>query len=720
MKTVLHARELEGRLTPAVAIDSACETYAWALVNTLRANPSAFADDVQGLVNGTVDSALGVAKTDPVVSDLKGMVGRATYPANYSAALARMRTTPGAGPLAWDETLENRAGQHVEWMKVNGFAHTGQTGHGSAIPGFASNDAAPTDVWGYGPPTYQSWGEDIGWAVGSMSATKAAYNAGGLNLAGFQQRAAFLDTMGYVLELNSGSLGHLEDLLGRDTGSSPTLPSFNVFGADIDLYEAPSQYEAQDGVPEAWVSAHRFGLYRPNGTGGFVAGLVYQDRNGNAFFDTSEGAAITVNIRDAAGRGVTDTLTASNNGAFSEYLPDGTYTVTASAGGAVLASKTVTVADSNAWAGLVVAGIGRPTVTGPAGTRPALRPTVAWNPVDAATSYQVRVDDVSAGTPNLFPDAATTATSWSPPGDLVSGRGYTVLVRALRGTAPGPWSSQHPFTIGTPATTGPGATVASLRPTLSWTAVAGAMYQIRVNDLTTGESNIFPDAATTDLHWTVPGDLVSGRTYQWQVRAVSAGTFGAWSPSSTVTVARPTPTGPATGVGAMRPAFTWTPVGESTAYVIRVNDGSAGVTGLYTARVTDPIWAPPANLVSGRNYSWQVRAVNGDGLGAWTLPVSFAVGKAVPIGPGGPEAGLRPTFTWAGLAGAAAYQVRVDDLTSGQAKLYVPLVSVDQAWTPPVNLTSGHAYCWCVRAVVPGPKGAWYGAWSPSKDFQVM
>ena len=32
------------------------------------------------------------------------------------------------------------------------------------------------------------------------------------------------------------------------------------------------------------------------------------------------------------------------------------------------------------------------------------------------------------------------------------------------------------------------------------------------------------------------------------------------------------------------------------------------------------------------------------------------VGKAVAIGPGGPVSGLRPTFTWAGLAGATAAQ----------------------------------------------------------------
>lgn len=720
MKSVLRVWELEDRLTPAVAIDTAYETYGWALVNTLRANPPAFADNVQGLVDSTVNSALGYAKADPVVTDLKAMISRATHPSNYAAALALMRATPSAGPLAWDETLANQAGIHVDWMKVNGFSHTGETGHRPAIPGFTSNDSAPADTWGYGPPTYLSWGEDIGWAAGYLSATKAAYNAGGVNLAGLQQRAAFLDTIGYALELNSSGLGHLESLLGRDSGSSASLPSFNVFGADFDLYEAPRQFEAQDGVPEAWISTHRFGLYRPNGTGGFVAGIAYQDLNGNGTFDVNEGAAVTLNIRDVAGHGVTDTLAAGNFGAFSEYLPDGTYTVTASAAGAVLAIRSVTIADNNAWADMVIAGVDRPAVTSPTGAQQTQRPTVTWNPVHGATAYQVRVDDTTAGTANLFPNTATTTTSWSPPADLVSGRGYTILVRALRGTAPGPWSNPTAFVLGTPRAAGPEVIAATLRPTLSWTAVAGATYQVRVNDLTTGLSNIFPNAATTDTSWMVPGDLVSGRSYQWQVRAVNATGLGAWSAPSTLTIGRPTPTGPVTGVGAVRPAFTWTPVGGATAYAIRVSDVSAGTGTLDTAQVTDPVWVPPANLVSGRTYSWQVRALNAGGRGAWTPPASFTVGRAVAIGPGGSVSGLRPTFTWAGLAGSTLYQVRVDDLTTGQTDEFRPLVAVDQAWTPGLDLVHGHTYRWWVRVAVPDVHGAWNGAWSMAKVFRIV
>jgi hypothetical protein len=720
MKTFLRVQQCEDRLAPAAAIDSAPETYAWTLVNHLRQNPAAFADSLHGLVNGTVDAALGYSKADPVVSDLQAMVNRASYPANYPAALALMRSTPAAGPLAWDETAERRAGVHVEWMKANGFAHTGSTGPRNAIPGFASNNSAPTDTWGYGPPTYQSWGENIGWAVGSLSASKAAYNSGGLTLTGLQQRAAFLDTVAYILELNSGGLGHLQSLLGRDSGSSASLPSFNVMGADSDLYEAPALYETQDGVPEAWLSTHRFGLYRPNGTGGFAAGVVYQDANTNGFFDAGEGAVVTVDIRDAAGRGVTDTLTPSDHGAFSEYLANGTYTVRVSANGALLATRAISISNNNAWTGIAVSGLDRPTVTGPAGTQGRLRPTVTWAPTAGATAYQVRIDDLSASVSNLFPTAATTDVSWSPPSDLVSGRNYSVLVRALRGTAPGPWSSPAAFSIAMPTVTGPTATVGTLRPTLTWNGVPGATYLVRVNDPAAGLRDIFPGAVTTATSWTVPADLASGRLYRWQVRAVNADGFGAWTPLAAFSVARPTPTGPGNGVGAMRPAFTWTPIHGATGYQVRVNDTSAGQWGIFTGQTSDPIWSPPTSLISGRTYTWQVRAMNAAGLGGWSPVARFTLARAVAIGPGGTVGGLRPTFTWAGLAGSTTYQVRVDNLTTGQTNVFLPTVSMDQAWTPGTDLTRGHTYRWWVRAMTPGPNGSWYGAWSLPKDFQVV
>src|SRR5262249_23231351 len=149
MKTVLRVCEFEDRLVPAVAIDTAPDAYAWALVHTLRQNPTALADKLHGLVSGTGPSACRFKHSEPGSPDLKAMINNAAVPTNYDASLSLMRSTPGAGPLAWDETLENRADSHTDWMKTDGFAHTGTTGDRIAIPGFTKNDSAAPDVWGY-------------------------------------------------------------------------------------------------------------------------------------------------------------------------------------------------------------------------------------------------------------------------------------------------------------------------------------------------------------------------------------------------------------------------------------------------------------------------------------------------------------------------------------------------------------------------------------------
>src|SRR5262245_27143145 len=101
------------RVVPAATTATGSEAWSWVLINTLRADPAGFADRLQGLVNGTVPGAFGFGKGDPVVADLRGLVNRALSPANYGASLALMRSTPPAGPFAWDEVLAFGANAHT-------------------------------------------------------------------------------------------------------------------------------------------------------------------------------------------------------------------------------------------------------------------------------------------------------------------------------------------------------------------------------------------------------------------------------------------------------------------------------------------------------------------------------------------------------------------------------------------------------------------------------
>jgi hypothetical protein len=712
-KTVLQVQECEARLVPSAAIETAQETYAWVLINTLRENPTAFASDLQGLVNGSTGSAFGLTPKDPAVTDLKSLINAARFPANYPAALNLMRSTPAAGPLAWDEVAESRAEIHTNWMKANGFAHTGATGPRAAIPGFSKNDSAPADQWGYGVPTYTAWGEDIGWAAGSLRSTKAAYNTGSISLTGLRQRAAFLDTMAYMLELNSGSLGHLRNLLGRDTGAGGELPAYNTIGVDTDMFQAPVGYEVQDGVPESWISTHRFGYTRPGGSGGFVAGIAYQDHNSNGYYDAGEGTGLTVNIRNASGGGVT--VNTDDHGAFSEYLSNGTYAVTFSAGGQTLGTQSVSINNGNAWASLQIGGLGRPDVTSPTGSQSILRPTVTWNGVDGATGYEVRVDDRTVRAGNVFPNATTGGTDWSPPTDLVSGRTYRVTARALTGTSPGQWGTPTDFTVAVPTAHAPAGTTADIRPDFAWSGVSGASrYIVRVDDLSANRPNIFPNLSTTDTWWEPGTDLASGRTYRWQVRAVNAAGLGSWSAPKLFTVGKPVQTGPANGVTHLRPTLTWTGVGAVTAYEVRVTDISAGGVIRHLAKAYTTNWAPPADLVSGRTYTWQVRAVNALGQGRWSAPTTLVLGKPTLTGPVGDVWNRRPTFTWTGIGAAPRYQVRLDDATTGQTAYVSTVGGLD--WTPPRDLVPGHIYRWYARAM----NSAGFGMWSAPGAIRVL
>jgi hypothetical protein len=134
---------------------------------------------------------------------------------------------------------------------------------------------------------YYWWGEDIGYTYGLMANSKAAYTAGRFGRVGFQERAVFIDTVSYLLEVNSPDFAHLQQLLRPAGGPDTGTPQFNAIGMDIQFYEGP--YETRDGLGEATISTHRLGLSRHGAAGGFLSGVVYTDVNENGAFDAGEG-----------------------------------------------------------------------------------------------------------------------------------------------------------------------------------------------------------------------------------------------------------------------------------------------------------------------------------------------------------------------------------------------------------------------------------------------
>jgi hypothetical protein len=529
LKKQLRVEQLEGRDVPAAVVSTPTEAFSWVLINEMRQDPAGFANQLNGLRNGTIPSAFGFTKSDPVVADLNRLLQYSIYPSHYGTALKMLRSAAPTGPLGWDDTLADRADIHTAWMKTHAFEHTGVDGANKGyVAGYrTSYNGGSPDQWGYSGQYYW-WGENIGYTYGLMTSSKAAFSAGQIGRIGFQERAAFIDTVSYVLEVNSPNMAHLEQLIAPDGGPANGHPQFNAVGMNLEFYEGPA--ELRDGLAEATISTHRLGLYQPGGTGGFITGVAYKDANGNGTYDAGEGIGATLQFSGPAT--FTETLDRlSTQGMSSNYVPNGTYAVTATAAdGTPLGTHMVTINNRNAWfAFRQTSSSARPIAapaTSPSATT-AVRPTVSWNPIPDAVGYQVRLINKATGI-GVFPGATSLGTSWSATADLVPGTAYRVAIRPLFADRDGTWSPFADFKVDVPIASGPVGITRSATPAFTWTGVAGAArYVIIIDDLTTGQR--VATVRTTDTNWMPSVKLANGHNYRWQVSARNVAGLGMWS-----------------------------------------------------------------------------------------------------------------------------------------------------------------------------------------------
>jgi hypothetical protein len=187
--------------------------------------------------------------------------------------------------------------------------------------------------------------------------------------------------------------------------------------------------------------------------------------------------------------------------------------------------------------------------------------------------------------------------------------------------------------------------------------------------------------------------------------------------------------GPAAAIVPATPVYTWNAVPDATEYYLWVNDSigtkvtqwiaadEAGcATGTGTCR-----FKPQAVLAAGP-ARWWIQTRGADGDGPWSDPLDFTVSTATLWAPGGAITDTTPMYTWDALAGAAWYQLRVND--SGQNGKVTTWYGAAQA-----GCGSGTGKCSVTptTAVSPGPATwavqAWnsegYGPWSAAKAFHV-
>jgi len=269
----------------------------------------------------------------------------------------------------------------------------------------------------------------------------------------------------------------------------------------------------------------------------------------------------------------------------------------------------------------------------------------------------------------------------------------------------------------------PTGTVATVTPTFTWPAVAGANYYVlKVTDKTTNRLVLnLTNLASAIYTLTSAQALTPGHSYTWTAQGVTSSnnTVSAISNEafSVAALGVPVPVGPSGPTATDMPTFTWTAVTDATHtaaghFTLKVTDTKTH-TVLTIPNVTGTSYtlSTVQALTPGHSYTWSVAAVSSNGLATVSSNTSsnptFTVEQMAvptPTGPTGTMTTDRPTFTWIPLINAnftapGTYTLKVTDKTTGQVITIGKLVGTSYTLTAAQALTPGHKYTWSVTAV---------------------
>jgi hypothetical protein len=244
--------------------------------------------------------------------------------------------------------------------------------------------------------------------------------------------------------------------------------------------------------------------------------------------------------------------------------------------------------------------------------------------------------------------------------------------------------------------TSPG-TAYVLRPTLTWTAIAGATsYNIWINNESTGQARYYLSTSTAASQ-TVTSDFAIGK-YRVQIQPVFGAVIGNWNPPTSIFVLPPVVLATMPKVQLVsRPAILWNALPGAVKYDLWIDNVTTGQTQFVRQDVTGTSFTPSADLPMGIYRVW-VRAVDKIGnFGAWSARYDAQVlPGAIPVGPLSATFDRTPTFSWQPVTGAIRYEVYVRN--SSAINVYNGQSTTATNWTPTVNLPDGQ-YRWWVVAV---------------------
>jgi hypothetical protein len=390
-------------------------------------------------------------------------------------------------------------------------------------------------------------------------------------------------------------------------------------------------------------------------------------------------------------------------------------------------------ADTSAYAHLKVnVPPSAPTLSSPANSATGIvvSPTLTWSAVAGAATYRVQVSTASDFSTGIVADDSALTTASKALSSLTNNTLYHWRVNAKNAGGTSAWSTPFSFTTivsasGVPVLSSPAnnATGVTLNPTLTWSAVAGAVtYQVQVSTASDFSTGIVVDDSILTAVTKALSSLTNGTLYFWRVNAKNAGGTSAWSTASSFTtiVAAPgapvlsAPANNATGV-AVSQTLSWVAVTGAATYRVQVSTASDFSTGI----VADDSMLTAASkamnsLTNNTVYYWRVNAKNAGGTSAWSTAFSFTTIVAVSGVPvntnpanGATGVAVNPTLTWSAVTGAVTYRVQVSTASDFSTGIVVDDSTLTTASKALSALTNSTLYYWHVNAKNAGGTSIW-------------
>ncbi len=280
-----------------------------------------------------------------------------------------------------------------------------------------------------------------------------------------------------------------------------------------------------------------------------------------------------------------------------------------------------------------------PVTISPVGVTTDITPTFTWQPIEGAAKYDLWVDNLSTGVKQVIridvPHVANAATiTYTRPASLPA-ENYRWWVRAVTATGVrGAWSVARDFQIPIPSIITPRGSITTSTPRFLWSGVVEFLtYELWVDNLTTGVSQVLRVAGLTDKFYTPTLPLENGSFRAWVRGFDKDGLASQWSGSADFTInatigIAPVAISPSTTTSDNTPTFTWQGVANAGTYEILVKNMSDGgqPTVLNVNNIAGTSYTTTTTLAPNKNYRWWVRAISGNNVpGPWSQPQDFRI-----------------------------------------------------------------------------------------------